>query len=244
MDDSNQKRSKKEDLDLVKMAILQSRSRPIDLQMTNPEARKRVEKDHDKEEGENLAKQFERGYQALIQEIKKSAVDGLYSREDTVKPLPIEDFQISQDKMKEVKKIVSEENNSDGAIDRILDFSPDIQLLFYERGIYFYDQALYDKSIDVFVFLTMINPKVQSFWIGLALSYEKNLNYNQAIECLEGAIRCDSSDFTPFYGLLRCSEAIKDYSKLEELLEASKDNEAIKEEVADVLEYLHPTNSE
>ena len=244
MDDPNQKRSKKEDLDLVKMTILQSRSRPMDLQMTNPEVRKKIEKDQGGEAGEKLAKQFERGYLALMEEIKKNAVDGFYSREDGIKPISIEDFELPSHNMNAIKTIINEGDIRDSAIDSLSNFSPDVQLLFYERGLYFYDQALYEKSIDIFVFLTMINPSVQSFWIGLALSYEKNLNYNQAIECLEGAIHCDPNDFNPFYGLIRCSEAIKDYSKLEELLSSAKDNEAVKEQVADVLEYLHPTTSE
>ena len=127
---------------------------------------------------------------------------------------------------------------SEDAIGDICGFSTDVQLLFYEKGISFYEQALYEKSIDIFVFLTLVNPHVQSFWIGLALSYEKNLNFNQAIECLEAAIECEPNDFNPYYGLLRCSEAIKDFSKLEELLDAAKDNEAIKGEAADLLEYL------
>lgn len=241
MDDPKQ-HSKQEDLDIVKNAILQSRSRPLDQQIVNAEVKRKVEKDHNNEVRETFAKQFERGYQTLIEEIKANAVDGFYSMDDENKPIPVNAFEINTDKMKAIKKTIVE--GSGISIDDICGFSPDVQLLFYDRGIYFYDQALYDKSIDIFAFLTVLNPSVQSFWIGLALNYEKSLNYNQAIQCLEAAIKCEPGDFNPYYGLLRCSEAIKDYSKLEELLESAKDNEAIKDEVADIFAYLHPETAE
>jgi tetratricopeptide (TPR) repeat protein len=210
----------------------------LDQQIVNAEVKKKVEKDHVDEAREKDAKQFEHGYQLLIEEIKKNAIEGFCSKDENNKPIPVEGFEIAKDNMKAIKKMITEGAISEDAINNICGFSTDVQLLFYEKGISFYDQALYEKSIDSFVFLTLVNPHVQSFWIGLALSYEKNLNFNQAIEGLEAATECDPNDFNPYYGLLRCCEAIKDFSKLKELLETAKDNDAIKAPAADLLEYL------
>lgn len=234
----NSKNSAQEDLDLVRKAIVRSRSDAIEFQVTNAEVKKTVEKNLGKEVNDIQFKQVESGYQALIEEITKNTIDECYSRNADIKPIPITHFQISPDKIQALKKIVSDEIISTDAIDDIVDFSTEVQLLFYEIGIYFYEQANYEKSINAFIFLITINPNVQSFWIGLALGYEKNLNFNKAIESLEAAIKCEPTDFTPYYGLIRCCEAIKDFRKIKEMLEAAKDNEAIKNQAAEVLEYL------
>lgn len=236
MDPSNSgKKPSKEDLEIVRRAILLSQSRPLDQQIVNAVEKSKGETDPAQEIGKKFAKQFENGYRLLIEEIKKNAVEGLYSGNDTtIKPIPVADFEISRVNLKALSKTIAEGKIPDSAID----ISADVQFLFYEIGIHFYDQALYEQSIDIFIFLTTINPSVQSFWISLALSYEKNLNFQEAIECLEVAIHCEPADFNPYYGLLRCSEAIKDYSKLEELLEEAKGNEAVKEQAEDLIEHL------
>jgi tetratricopeptide (TPR) repeat protein len=139
--------------------------------------------------------------------------------------------------MDQIKQIINEENTAQ-TIKNICSFSKDTQLLFYEIAVYFHEQAFYEKAINAFTFLTMMNPRVQSFWIGLALAYEKNLNFDKAIQSFESAIKSDPSDFTPYYGLIRCYEQSKDYKKIDELLEGAKNNDAIKDQVAEVIEYL------
>lgn len=125
------------------------------------------------------------------------------------------------------------------SIHDLCNFSTDVQLLFYEIALSFYEQAYYKKSIDAFIFLTIVNPDVQAFWVGLALGYEKNIEYYKAIESFKRAIKVsDPNDFSPYYGFIRCSEALQDFREIEDLLEAAKENEAIKEKIQEALEYL------
>lgn len=228
-----------EELDISMRILMQNRSHlPINLQISNPDMKKKIEKDLNKEASITLFKQFEHGYQSLIEEITKNAVNGVYSRDTHIEPIPVEDFQIPSDTLQAIKKVITDKTNSEHTIDDLCHFDSDVQLLFYDIGVHFYEKALYEKSIDAFVFLTTIYPNVQPFWAGLALAHEKNLNLNKAIESFEAAIKSNPSEFSPFYGLLRCCEVVKDYSKVEELLEVVKDEEATKEEAAEVSRYI------
>lgn len=228
----------KEDIELIRNRFL-ANSYPINMSMSNEETKKKTEEGLALKIINEQIKSFEKGYQFLVEEIMKKAVDGLYSNDPTIKPIAVESFQLTPDMISEIKKIMKTEPISSTVIHDYCDFSTDVQLLFYEIANEFYDQALYEKSIDAFCFLTTINPDVQAFWIGLALGYEKNLALDKAVEKFKIAIaHSDPADFSPYYGLIRCCESLQDYKEIEELLEAAKDNKAIKEEVEVALEYL------
>ncbi len=228
------KHSKEEDLELVKISILRSRTSPIEVGV----AKNITRTEPDKEINDTHFKSFEQGYQSLIAKIEGDAIEGTFSRDANINPIPIENFRINPNKWQPLKKILKGGASSKEIVNIICDFSPDVLLLFYEIGIFFYEEALYEKSINAFIFLTTINPRVQSFWIGLGLAHEKNLNFEKAIESFETAFNSDPKDFSPYYGLMRCCETIKDFKKIEDLLNAAIDNQAIKEQVTDALEYI------
>ncbi|MBS0654494.1 MAG: hypothetical protein JSR46_01845 [Verrucomicrobia bacterium] len=217
----------KDDLELISQSILQNRfGSSSSMQPTSNEPE--IER--------SKGSAFEKGYTCLIEEIKDKAVDGYYSCDADIKPLPIADFQILPEKMQEIKECI-EEGLSE-RINPICSFSADVQLIFYETATHFLEQADFKKSLDAFSFLTMMNPQVQAFWIGLALVYEKNQNIDKAFEHFELAIQSDPSNFTPYYGITRCCETIKDFRKIDQLLEQAKENESIKEEVSELVEYI------
>ena len=235
-DQPKSKNTEKEDLELI-IRSSQRQLRPLNTLAINPDIKKNIEKEQKNAAIDAQIKLFVQGYQALITEVMNAQVEGSYSRDPDIEPISIENFLITADKMDKIKQIITEENTTK-TIKEICGFSKNVQLLFYEIAVYFHEQAHYEKAINAFTFLTMLNPKVQSFWIGLALAYEKNHNIDKAIQSFESAIKSDSSDFTPYYGLIRCYERDKDYKKIDDLLEAAKDNDAIKEQMAEVLEYL------
>ncbi len=182
-------------------------------------------------------KSFEQGYLLLAEEILKNSKVGYYSSDPNIKPIPIEDFQFSEE-----LEIIKDEIESEffSKTDSIHgNFSSDVQFLFYEIATSFYHNCYLDKAITTFLFLTTINPYVPAFWIGLGLAYEKNLDQYKAINCFKTAIKVsDPDDFTPYIGLIRCYENIQDFVELEEFLEAAKENEAIKEQAIAALDYL------
>lgn len=111
-------------------------------------------------------------------------------------------------------------------------------LAFYELGTKLFAEAKYGDATVAFIFLTTIDSKIQSFWLGFALCYERNLDFIKALEAYEHAIPLEPSSFTPFYGIIRCSESIKDLSKVEELLDKHKDNAEIEDQIAEALLYI------
>ncbi|MBA3238457.1 MAG: hypothetical protein H0T62_08960 [Parachlamydiaceae bacterium] len=186
----------------------------------------------------NRIKSFEHGYQVLTEEITRTSVEGFYSNDPEIQPIPIEKFKIALNKMETIKNILSSKPIFNRSIHALCNFSTEVQLLFYEIALSFYEQANYEKSIDAFIFLTTINPEVQAFWIGLALGYEKKHDYYNAIDSFKAAIKVEPNDFGPYYGFIRCSEAIHDYRGIEDFLENAKKNELFKEKIQEALEYL------
>jgi len=187
-------------------------------------------------------KAFEQGYYLLIDEVIKNAKLSYYSCDPEIKPIAVENFQFSDEEMKFIKEIiVSESYLSKRPI--LGNFSSDIQLIFYDLATSFYYNAYIDEAINSFIFLTTINPYVPAFWIGLGLAYERNLDQSKAIDSFKTAISVSPNDFTPYCGLIRCFETMQDFTAIEELLEAAKENEAIKEEVVEALDYLKTRES-
>jgi tetratricopeptide (TPR) repeat protein len=232
-DNHKPKPSIQDDLELVRQSLLRSKFQTSDaLQINSLERHKKEEETHKKEIAQSQVKLFENGYQALLEEITTHSTEGYYAKNPEIKPLPVNDFQVASEIMEESKSKIN------SGKDVSIDFPIDVQMVFYEISMNFYDESLYEKAISAFTFLTIINPDIQAFWVGLALSYERNLNISKAIESFETAIKSEPEDFSTFYGLLRCCEAAKDFSKIESLLEAAKANEATKEQAIEVLEYL------
>ncbi len=232
------KRPTKEDFESIKRSILVSNSLPMDVKLTNLDEKANFEENRRIKLINEKIKSFEEGYQFLTEDIGRTAVVGFYSNDPDIQPLPIENFQIAQNKRESINNIMSSESLSGRSIHELCNFSTDVQLLFYEIAISFYEQANYEKSIDAFIFLTIVNPDVQAFWVGLALSYEKNVNYYKAIECFKSAIKVSApDDLSPYYGFIRCSEAINDFKEIEDLLDAIE-SEGNKEKIQEALEYI------
>ena len=186
-------------------------------------------------------KSFDQGYYLLTEEVIKNAKVGFYSSDPEIKPIPVENFQLSDEEMEFIKETIAEETSLKTK-SLLGNFSSDIQFLFYEIATSFYYNADLEKSINCFIFLTTINPYVPAFWIGLGLAYERNLDHYKAIDAFKVAITVSPDDFTPYCGLIRCFETIKDYVAIKEILEAAKDNEAIKSQVLEAQDYLKTKN--
>ncbi|MBA2369559.1 MAG: hypothetical protein H0V82_11130 [Candidatus Protochlamydia sp.] len=223
-------KSKIDDLEYIKMAALKNRIISTELQICNRDEKMKTEiEQHIKEAADHVI-HYNLGYHALIEEVEKKTIDGFYLTNIGTQ-IAIGNFHLTSDKMNDYL--------SNQSVDNLKNFSADVQLIFYQIAINFYEQALNEKSINSFRFLTHINPRVQSFWIGLALALEKNLNFIEAIECFKMAIQLsEPSDFSPYYGLIRCGEAVKEYKVIQQLLEAAINNKAIKEQALAAMQYL------
>lgn len=230
-----------EDLEIIRKSILNSRSRSVHTPVANEVPSIKANKKDFKAENALLATQFEKGYQHLIDQISAKVTDKAFKADMESTPIPIEEFMISSEKLDTMKNRVLAKTQAIIAppLNTFCNYSADVQLALYVVAKNFLEDALYDKAIAAFTFLMLINPHVQAFWVDLGVAHERNLNIPQAIENLQMALKVSPSDFSPYYGLIRCYETIKDLNTIKALLENQKNNAALKEEVEEALAYLN-----
>jgi tetratricopeptide (TPR) repeat protein len=230
------------DLELVRRSMqMAQRSNhalsPPGMSLENTELRKKNAEEQEKACTKREMDAFEKGYQMLYQLVSEQSLDGIYSKSEEIAPIPLEKFQIKQEILDSIKQLIAGHKSEAGLFQKC-GFSNQILLVFYEFGMRLYEEAFYEKSILALTFLTTVHPSIPSFWLSLGLSYEKNLNFTEALKAYEKAIEIDPSVFSPYFGLIRCGEEIKDFSKAIEVLESHKNIESIKENVEIGLIYI------
>lgn len=228
------------DLELVQQSMKRAQTgalAPPEMLMESSESPENKEQELEKACTKQKIDAFEKGYQHLYEQISEKSFEGIYSKIEAVEPIPLEKFQIKPEIMDSLRKSIAK-HDSDSSLYKKCNYSNDILLVLYEFGTKFYEESLYEKSIHSFTFLTTIHPTIEAFWVSLGLSYEKNLNYPEALKAYEKAIEVDPTIFTPFFGLIRCGEELKDFSKAIEVLENHKNNESTKENVELGLAYI------
>jgi len=228
----------KRDLDLVKKAMLASHCSSMGMHLIGCETQAQASKEKAKSTAAATYISFEKGYNALWKMVEANAESGIYSKSEEIPPTKLSEFAISAEKMSELRELIYSDQTDDSPLYEECDYTVGVLLAFYELSTKLFDDARYDEATAAFIFLTTVDKNIHSFWLGLALCYEKNLDFMKALEVYELAIHLEPSNFTPFYGILRCSESIKDFSKALELLEKYKDNEEIKQEIDESLLYI------
>ncbi len=239
--ESNLQKDSMENRELVRRSMMIAQGVPMSMLIADAglkEEKEEVEKKLVQKNIDLLVLSFEKGYKILIAEIKNKVQDDQYTVSADLEPILVEEFQIDDETMNLLKEEISEGENPPPPLFELCDFSEDILIIFYDLGVKLYEEARYADSIDAFIFLTRLYPTMQSFWTGLGLCYEKNLEFDKAIDSFEQAIKVEPSNFSPVYGLIRCCESIKDFSKLTRILEEQKENEVIKSDVEEVLAYI------
>lgn len=228
-----------DDLDLIKKQMLAAHQKSLNLnQFENPE----IVSKHEKltiEELNKVKSNFIKGYETLISEIQRRVINGYFRASDETEEVAITDCILSEDLKKKLlsdnfKKLTEVGENF---IDST-GYSNQVILNFYEVAVNLYHEAEYECAESAFIFLAYLKPSVTSFWIGLGLSLEAQKEFLQAIEAFQKAFMTESSDFSPFLGIIRCSQELKDYSKVKEFLKEQKDNLEIQNDVTEALIYI------
>lgn len=116
------------------------------------------------------------------------------------------------------------EESSDGVLDKldalaqddrnleeILGVSKEIMGIYYECSRDILDQKMYENSGNAFLFLTMLNPYVYDYWIGLGLSEHLSGNYDIAIKAYSMAVLTNMDHPAPHFFIGQCLTAQERY---------------------------------
>jgi tetratricopeptide (TPR) repeat protein len=183
---------------------------------------------------------FEKGCKILIAEIEKHAVDGMINSSDDEEPLPVNQFKMSEQVNSTIDclEFWTSYINKPSDLQSLLGYSDAQVLSLYRIATGFYEAQHYQDSVDSFTFLCMLNPEISGFWFALGLALEGNNDCSQAIDAYENSILLYQTDFKPYLGLIRCSEILKDFNKVTELLQKACESSDIKNHAKEALEYL------
>lgn len=185
----------------------------------------------------SLHSRAHKGYHVLLNALVPFTKEGVVSISH-IEPFSLENCQIDEEALKSPKKLQKLQASRGESLQKIFGLSNTVMLGFYELSKHLLAERKHDEAINTFSFLCTLNPKINSFWIGLGLGFEAALSMNEAIDSFEIAAACDPSDFDSYLGLIRCCSQLKDFSSAKNNLELAKHNPVIKDQVKDALAYI------
>jgi tetratricopeptide (TPR) repeat protein len=181
---------------------------------------------------------FQNGYSLVKKFIEQNTVDGMFlSKEDpSLNPIKVEDFIINQEKL----NIDFWKNHvkTPTSLQEVFNYSDDMVIHIYNIGLHFFEEKEYQKAIDVFEFLCMLDSNISSFWIAKGLAFEGNNELAKAMNVFEKSIKLFPSTFGVYIGMIRCSEKAGDFTRVKELLVNASGDPALKEQAEEALEYI------
>lgn len=229
--------TKANDMDLVKRGMNSLQDEGLALQ-TDKENRKTLEL---KKQASDQKKSFEKSYNFCLKEIKARAVNGHFvTTGEDIPPIAIELFEIDEDIKSYLDSIEFWESNIENPIkiQFLTDFTDDMLLSLYHLATLHFEKKQYPDCIQIYTFLNLMNPEIASFWMGLGLSYEANDELGAAIEAFEKAMSVQPLQFTPYIGLIRCSEKLKSFDNITIKLKKATEIKELEEDAKAALEYL------
>lgn len=184
---------------------------------------------------------FEKGYSTLAAEIERQAFNGIFKAGDDVDSFAVEEFKLN-DKTK--NDITTEEfwvlppDTQPKKLQSLLGYSDNILINLYTLATHFYEAKQHQEAIHSYAFLCLLNPAISPFWIGSGLALEANNELTEAQNAFENAIKCAPFEEESYLGMIRCSEKLKDFSKVIVLLTENSKNPAFEAEAKIALEYI------
>lgn len=115
----------------------------------------------------------------------------------------------------------------------------------YEVACYFFAKEKFQDAARIYLFLVTLNPRIQEFWLGLAMATQMCGDYENALEAYEMAGLDEITSPVPYFYLGKCLLALKDIENavfaFELAIELSSNDEefdGIKEESLEILHSL------
>lgn len=77
-------------------------------------------------------------------------------------------------------------------------------LEFYEYGSEFFKKEAYEEASNIYLFLTLLNPLIASFWVGLGMAEEMKQEYDAASLAYLMALDVNGEDLQPAIYCAQC----------------------------------------
>jgi len=92
----------------------------------------------------------------------------------------------------------------------ILEISNEEMAEYYEAAHLFFEKEKYSVAFDIFHHLVTLNPRVNEYWIGLAMSSQMCGDYEGALDAYEMASFTEVESPVPYFFLAQCLFALHD----------------------------------
>jgi type III secretion system low calcium response chaperone LcrH/SycD len=102
-------------------------------------------------------------------------------------------------------------SEDDKTLEEILGVTKEIMGIYYECSREILEQKQYEHSGNAFLFMTMLNPYVYDYWIGLGLSEHLSENYDIAIKAYSMAVITNMDHPAPHFFIGQCLAAQERY---------------------------------
>lgn len=96
-------------------------------------------------------------------------------------------------------------------LQEVFDYNPRMMREIYDLGCNFFHLKEFEKCIDIFTFLNVMNPTVCWFWQVLGRAWEEKNKLHEAIYAFCVAINCDLRRLEGYQDAVRCCVKSKNY---------------------------------
>jgi type III secretion system low calcium response chaperone LcrH/SycD len=93
----------------------------------------------------------------------------------------------------------------------------EMELLYFE-AYQAYQKDLFQEALELFRWLTILNPFEKKYWLGLGASQQLKTSYEPALKAYAIAYLLDCYDPFPHFHAFECYLALKDYPEAEKAL--------------------------
>lgn len=133
-------------------------------------------------------------------------------------------------------------------VQQALGYSNDLLLAMYQMCCNILEAKRHQEATQGFIYLTLLNPSVPSFWIGLGCAHEQGLQWDSAEQAFRTCIRKAPYSIEGYRALFRCFHRVgrdkEALSTCEEKLkwlenkEETQEQQALKKELTSTATYL------
>ncbi|MFQ5730300.1 MAG: tetratricopeptide repeat protein [Waddliaceae bacterium] len=136
----------------------------------------------------------------------------------------LEEFLVSDEAFERLsdEEILSRHLAEGKPMQELFGFTNEVMAEFYETAKSILEQKRHEEAIDVFVFLTTMNPYISDFWMGLGMAHQHNKSYDDALFSYSVAFTLEGRDIFPYILAAQCCLETKDFDKAIEILETAE----------------------
>ncbi|MEC7839555.1 MAG: SycD/LcrH family type III secretion system chaperone [Chlamydiota bacterium] len=158
----------------------------------------------------------------------------------------MEEFKIPEDALEKLldPRLLTKQFKEGKNFQEILGYSDETMEKFYQVGYNFFQKQNYEKSAEIFTFLTTLNPTVFNYWLGLGMAEQLLEEYHSALLAYAMAAMVDVSHPLPHYHTASCYRSILDDTSAISSLDLCILNATEKEEFEELLELAQKAKSQ